>query len=150
MALADMPRLGAMLLDRTGEVRVELEFGTDAHGVRFIAGRVETKLVLECQRCLEPMELPLGLDFRLGVVGGQQEAERLPEGCEPLVVEDGAAGRRVSLAALVEDELLLALPIVPRHEDTASCTQYRAEDSPRTQEPRDNPFAALAKLKHSS
>lgn len=142
--LAAMPRLAEALLDDTGQIAVELRFGTD-DGVRYVAGRIRGQLRLQCQRCLEPMDLAMDIDVRLGLVEGAQEAERLPEPYEPLVMDD----HEIALTQVVEDELLLALPIVPMHTDPGECRLIETDGAP-VETARENPFAVLAELKHRS
>jgi uncharacterized protein len=56
-------------------------------------------------------------DSRIALVADLDGADRLDSSVEPVVVEDG----RVALRDLVEEELLLAVPLVPRHEDESEC-----------------------------
>ncbi len=67
---------------------------------------------LTCQRCLQPMSAPLSLDRRLRFVQGEAQAEALDADSDDDVL---ALSRWMSLRELVEDELLLGLPLVPRH-----------------------------------
>ncbi|MEJ2644859.1 MAG: YceD family protein [Gammaproteobacteria bacterium] len=145
LPLARMPRLGEALLDSSGEVAVDLHLGTDDERVRYLTGRIRGELTLQCQRCLEPMALAVDIDVRLGLVDGLDEAQRLPEGYEPLVVEAG----KVALSELVEDELLLALPVVPKHGDASECRVIESEED-TVEEARENPFTVLADLKRRS
>jgi uncharacterized protein len=106
---------------------------------------VAAKVRLVCQRCLEKMDWPLEVKFSLALVHDDDEAAALPAEYEPLLWPDGSG----SLAALVEDELLLALPAVPRHVDPQECGPVervmRSEIDP--DERRDNPFNVLSQLK---
>lgn len=97
----------------------------------------------QCQRCLQEMPVKVDSDFSLVVVQGLDEAELLDEELDPLMVEE----KGTSLLDLVEDELLLALPVVPLH---ASCNGMQFDDEPIiAEEPKENPFAALKALKES-
>lgn len=111
---------------------------------------------LECQRCLQPTRIDLVVDRSIRFVASEEEAERLDEEGEHDVL---AMTRALNLAELVEDELILALPIVPRH---VACPQplplvQEADvdgipalaDSPDLEPApeRPNPFAVLASLK---
>ncbi len=103
-------------------------------------------VVLQCQRCLQPMVHTLEVDRRFRFVADEDEAERLDEQIEDdvLVLEP-----RLDLFALLEDELLLALPLVPRHEPACpgplpAALEPAADDAPAQ---RPNPFAALAALR---
>lgn len=144
LALAALPRLVAELNRTDGMVSVALVAGIDPRGVRFIRGALQTGIELVCQRCLGPLRLVLDATVSLGLVRTEAEADRLPEEYEPLLVPEGV----ISVADLVEDELLLALPQIPRHEDISDCEAhgYRAPD----REEQDQPFAALASLLRDS
>lgn len=117
-----MGRLKEAVVGLPETVAARLEFGRDEAGRAVVAGRISATLVLECQRCLGPMELELELAPRLGVCGSEAEAARLPDQLDPLVVGDGP----VSVRGLVEDELLLALPVVARH--ASACREIPAGD----------------------
>jgi len=80
---------------------------------RAITLGIEADAVLECQRCLQPVTVPLRIERQVIFVEGEDEAARLDEELEDDVL---ALPARLDLPALVEDELLLALPLVPRHE----------------------------------
>jgi uncharacterized protein len=102
---------------------------------------------LTCQRCLQPMPLALDLDRTIRFVPGEDEAAQLDEELEEDVL---ALPRTLDLQSLVEDELILALPIVPMHETCPEPLSFSAEaatDSEAVEDERPNPFAALAALK---
>jgi uncharacterized protein len=139
-----------LLLERSGEVIVSLEFGIDAEGIRYLKGRLQTVVVLECQRCLQSTQTPIDADFALGLVQSIEMAEKLPSHYEPLLVESDS----LFLRDIIEDELLLALPLVAMH-DESQCidvNQQAADANKRNNDDRGesekaNPFAALAALK---
>lgn len=93
------------------DVRFQADFAHDAQGIVTIRLRVEVDLPLLCQRSLLPYAEPVRRDTLLAVVESLAEQELLPEDYEPVLVEDG----RLALLDLVEDELLLAVPQVPRN-----------------------------------
>ncbi|MBL8258998.1 MAG: DUF177 domain-containing protein [Candidatus Competibacteraceae bacterium] len=143
LALAELPRLRA--LNRSGgTAEIALAAGVDERGVRFIRGRLDAQVELVCQRCLGPLTLRLTVPVCLGLIRSEAEAERLPEAYEPLLAAD--EGARV--ADWVEDELLLALPQIPRHEDRRECEAngYVAPDGEPSRAEQGRPFAGLASL----
>ena len=144
--LKTLGRLGSYLTENEGPVQVEMEFGIDEEGLRFVRGRLATEVGMACQRCLASYRLPLESDFRLGIVSGEAAAERLPEHYEPLVV----GAEPVFLKDVVEDELILSLPLVPKHPEGECPEQQGAAQDGAGEEPRENPFAVLAKLKTNS
>ncbi len=106
--------------------------------------QADASVARECQRCLQPVLLPLHVDRAFRFVPTEEEAAALDAESEDDVL---AASPRFDLRALVEDELLLALPLVPKHE---SCpVPWQPEEAPQDAKP-ENPFAALAALKRGS
>ncbi|MCP4283042.1 MAG: hypothetical protein GY792_01100 [Gammaproteobacteria bacterium] len=148
LELASLPRITDALMDSGGIVRFEFNFSRDAKNRTRITGFVRAGLGLECQRCLETMVLAVDSQLDLVVIEVPAEADRIPEECEPFLVEDG--GLRV--ADLIEEELLLAIPLVPMHErEACSMKDANTNDSGRTDDlektERVNPFAVLSVLK---
>lgn len=144
VSFSRMRRLTDAVADPSGAANVELQFDVDAQGTRVVQGRVRTDVTLICQRCLQPMVWTVDAEVNLGVVASEQGAEQLPEVYDPLLVGDDP----VSLAELVEDEILLALPVFPRHEP-AACEAAVGDTREDEASPADkpNPFAVLARLK---
>lgn len=105
-----------------------------------------TELPLECQRCLKAVDVPLQIERSFLFVHGEETAARLDTDGEDDVL---ALTRALDLRELLEDELLLALPIVPRHEVCPKPLVVAAstEDMP---DEKPNPFAALAALKRGN
>lgn len=140
LELCSLPRLKNVLFDDAGAVTFRLEFGRDAEGVVYIVGEFGTDLELVCQRCLNPLTRHIQNAISIGIVTDRAEAERLPNRYEPLTLKD----RHISLLMLIEDEILLGLPMAPVHE-FACCSsgQFIADTAMR----RENPFAVLKDLK---
>lgn len=141
-----MPRLCGMLASNSGEVEFELEFGRDELGTAYLDVRAKAPLTVICQRSLEPFVLPVEVDNRLGLIRSEREESGLSPGCEPLLVEDDGM---LATADVIEDELLLALPLVPVNPDSKlpdEVTSPEADESP-SQGRTDNPFAVLRELK---
>jgi uncharacterized protein len=141
-----MPRLASMLADEDGDVEVELEFRRDERGLAVVSGHAVAGLRVTCQRCLGTMPISLQTDIHLGIVRSDGEAERLPEGLEPLLVPTGLLRPR----EMVEDEIILGLPLVPRHPDETACQPHGDWDEATGQggaERAEGPFAVLEQLK---
>jgi len=104
----------------------------------------DTDVTLECQRCLQPMRVPLHAERRIFFVEGEDRAAALDAESDDDVL---ALTPALDLADLIEDELLLALPLVPRHEQCPEPLPRAFVDDDAAIDPADNPFAALAALK---
>lgn len=153
LPLARMPRLAPVLLNQQGEAKVELVFGCDMGGRSYVHGHIKARLQLICQRCLQPLDWPLDIQVRLALMMAEAGIKEWPDGYESWVV---AWEEMASLWSLMEDELLLALPIAARHrvdECPAGSSPKQAikenkEREERISENRSNPFFVLEKLKH--
>ncbi|HET6655426.1 MAG TPA: YceD family protein [Gammaproteobacteria bacterium] len=145
--LHKMPRLTQSLMASAGEAAVEAEFALGSDGRSVVRGHATATVQLTCQRCLDNMDWPLEAQFALALVRDEDDAASLPGEYEPLLWPDGTG----SLPALVEEELLLALPVAARHPDPAECgpvtEMMRQESEHESQEREDNPFTVLNQLK---
>src|SRR5687767_10199945 len=146
--LRDLPRIAASLLREDGTAQVHLRFHREQIGEhRYPAaeGRVTTTLALVCQRCLEAVDVAVDAHCQLVFVASEEAAAGLPASHDPVTMSNG----RVSLPDLVEEELLLALPLIPAHPDE-TCKEReepQAEDSQAA--PTQRPFAGLRELMKS-
>lgn len=70
---------------------------------------------LTCQRCLDPIRVPVAIDAELQLAETVREISEADDEIDRVL-----ASRRMDVASLVEDEVILALPMAPRHEECAS------------------------------
>lgn len=135
-------RLAPLLVNNEGAVDFTFRFSRDMHRRPMIEGHVKAVLWLQCQRCMVPCQLNIDSDFVLVVVQGFDEADKLPIEVDPVMVED----EHLSLVNLLEDELLLAVPAIPRH---ITCEAESTESGGEIEHEavRENPFDILASLK---
>jgi len=107
--------------------------------------QAHTALQMSCQRCLQPVTVELDVRPRLRFVRGEQQAETLDEDSED---EDVLAlTATLDLQALTEDELILALPLVPRHDRCPQPLPMSAgEDQIALTDDGEHAFAGLAAL----
>lgn len=102
-----------------------------------------TQMDLECQRCLRPVSAPLTARRSFRFVADEATAAEIDADSEDDVL---ALTRALNLQELVEDELILALPLVPMHDACPEPLGVPAAEEPAAEE-RPNAFAALAALK---
>ena len=142
------PRLVEALERREGTVSYALEFGRDALGIDFLEIRAQCVVWLVCQRSLEPYQQPLDVLQRLGLIRREADEAGLAEGYEALLLPED---RQLHPRELIEDELILALPLVPARLDVELPAEYVATEEPIevAAQTKPNPFAALAALKKS-
>lgn len=144
--IADMQRLSANVngVNPVEDIaEVDLHFGVDEQKITYLKGHIETKLTLECQRCMEPFIYEIMSDFVLGIVNTLDEANALPELYEPALAKEGS----LALRELIEDEIILNLPIIPRHEPEDCKIKLPLADSGWEQGKGDNPFHVLETFK---
>jgi uncharacterized protein len=147
--LSRFARLGELLLSDEGSISVKLEFG-QCVGFDCLRAQVSAKLQLQCQRCLDSVETEVSGSFKFALVRNEEESELLPEELEPYLLE----GDEQSIIDLVEDEMLLCLPMVTSHE--SDCSGYMSrqkeikaaiESEREVDRKASHPFAALQSLK---
>ncbi|MFC5498772.1 YceD family protein [Caenimonas terrae] len=150
--LGDHSRLMAETAGRGAETRLswsvtgEMRNPAHVHPEIWLHVEADTVLSLTCQRCLAPVDVPVAVKRPFRFV--QDEASAMAE--DDHSEEDLLAlSRSFDLIELVEDELLMDLPVAPRHEVCPVPVQLAVEDPgfEATPAPRENPFALLQRLK---
>jgi uncharacterized protein len=135
--VAEMERVRDLLADDAGLVHSELSFSLDDQSRVTVQGSLSAGLQMTCQRCLEPVVVEVDTTF--SVVVSEVETDEM----DSVISEDG----ELSLSELVEDELLLALPIVAHHDATECGVVVEAGTGDAGVPVQDGPFAVLEKLK---
>jgi uncharacterized protein len=121
--LRRLPRLSGLLSTDEGSVRASLSFRQRGGWVTFEL-EYETTLELTCQRCLAPVRHCVSEKVNMIVMEESAMERHAPEGYEPLALD----GDRIKPAELIEDELIVSLPLVPRHARTEECGGSSLED----------------------
>lgn len=117
LEVRDMERLRGLLASDDGAVEAKLAFRRDGEGWLTVRLEIGGDLRLTCQRCLEPFTYAVDEDVELALLESPALESRLPEGYEPIVLE----GNRLQPAQLIEDELIVSLPLAPKHARAADC-----------------------------
>jgi uncharacterized protein len=110
----------------------------------WLALRADATVVMQCQRCLLPVAVAVDVDRRFRFVEGEDAAAALDEEIEDEVL---ALPRSLDLRTLVEDEMLLALPLVPRHDTCPEPLPRSFGEDELDEEAAEHPFAKLAILR---
>ena len=140
LPLSAFPRLRDSLLDARGECRYTLEFGRDASNQAYVEVSADAELPLLCQRTLERYLHRVRLVQQLGLITSEAQESALPEQMEPLLVPESGEMPTIDL---VEDELILAVPVVPINPESTLPDAFRIEEA----EEKQNPFGVLSQLK---
>ena len=143
--LSRLPRVQAKIAGAQGTARGVAHFRREA-GYRVAEIELHGEAKLVCQRCLAPLIWPIDSDTRVALVANESDADRVSQDVETVHVPDD----RVRIGDLVEEELILTLPIVPLHEDASECTAQGdvpapAEEAAPVQETQ-RPFEQLGEL----
>jgi uncharacterized protein len=137
MPLSGFPRLRDLLASDAGEVAYEVKGLRDPLGRPSLRVGVRGTLPLRCQRCLEAMRFEMDEERMLVLAATQEEIDSDP--ADTQAPDRVLAGKEMDLHELVEDELILAVPYAPRHEDCAADTAAQDAEKP-------SPFAGLRGL----
>jgi len=143
--LRQFARVNSSLKDDSKvQLSFKLEFSRDDKNQLFsVVGELQTTLPLVCQRCMQPMQHQLSAIIKMAIVSNEAEAENLPAEFEPYIDTGGP----VKLQDFIEDELLLAMPLVSLHEEH-ECPA--ADKFKHVETVKENPFAELKNLKLSN
>ncbi|NLD14531.1 MAG: metal-binding protein [Gammaproteobacteria bacterium] len=138
-------RLAELVTRTDGEVKVSLSFLRDEQKLVVVRMSMSTQVVMTCQRCLEDALLPVGGDYQYVVIRPGSDTSLIPQEYDIIELDD----EPLDVRALVEEELLLCLPIVPKHPDDA-CEHpqgYVEAELNGEEVARSNPFSVLAQLR---
>lgn len=140
--VAELPGVSSEL-SAAAPLHVRLDFGRE-QGVGVVQVAVRGSLGATCQRCMRPLALQLDTDSRVALVTSEAEAAALPEAWETFLAADGV----LDFPALIAEEVLLALPIVPLHDAGACSAAPPPPPGGNAQEPAatTRPFADLKAL----
>jgi uncharacterized protein len=138
LQLGDLPRLSELGCS-AALIRYEIRGGATARGKPALFVEATGTLELVCQRCLGTVAVPVALRTELELAESQEALDAADDDIDRVL-----ATRAMAVAELVEDEAILALPMVPKH---AQCPAH-AEEADSGGE-RVSPFAALAALRTS-
>lgn len=148
----------------TTVLKAQLRFDLDESRNRVLTGSLIGEVSVICQRCMQSMSCNIDTDIAIGIVSTEEAAKQLPRDLDPWIIdsEDGSA----DLYEVLEDELLLALPMVAYHDEQCldkslyssssdeegNPSQAEAGKSPsgKTQLRKENPFSVLEALKGKS
>lgn len=146
IALSRMKRLAKLLVEANGEASFVAAFKSDMDKRVIIDLQVEAELPLICQASLEVYKERVNRRSVLAVIDHEHQQEDVPDSYEPVLAENG----RLAIASVVEEELLLGLPQIPRKPGLEK-VEFSTGGQPRKsvelqQEAQKNPFATLQGL----
>jgi uncharacterized protein len=148
--LSTLTRVKELLFSDKGDVEAELSFDIGEQRILYVAGKIKANVENVCQRCLEAVPVSVNCELNLAIQWEDSDLDRLPSRFEPWIVAEGQA----DVYQIIEDEILLSLPIVSYHEEECIPHSLFSSGEADTQKvidagPSTNPFTALQGLKES-
>ena len=148
LAIQDMPRIVDLTPNPDTKLHVMMSFSTSSLQFPLVKGTIEGQVVQSCQRCLEDAVIDIDQQFELLLVSPESIELATQEGHELFEY----TGQFISTVELIEDETILAMPIVPKHESIEECDPaaqnwIKEKEYKPAEDKRENPFAALKNLK---
>ncbi|MDO7083405.1 23S rRNA accumulation protein YceD [Pseudocolwellia sp. AS88] len=143
--LSGMNRLLAVCEPSSEQVQAKFNFDLDERGLNVLSGVGSALVKLTCQRCTEAFEHELKADFVFSPVKNQDAIAELPSYYDAIELDENG---EVNLLELLEEEFLLSIPLIPRHEPKdclAPADSVWGELPEELEKP--NPFDVLKKLK---
>jgi uncharacterized protein len=144
--LAELPRVSHEITSKDGEAKGKVRFSRHmGHAVADLDVKAAPEVI--CQRCMQAMRWPVNVKSRIALVSDYDAADRVPDGMEVFLVEADS----VSVRDLVDEEVMLALPNVPRHGEDSECARQEVRlpgepDEPDVEPDTQKPFAQLGEL----
>lgn len=123
-----------------------MHFSKEPMGGLLLVGSCQTQVSVRCERCLEPMSIKIENDFAYGLVFSDEQAKHLSKELEPALLDEFG---QLELQELLEDELLLSLPAVPKHENEHCFAELERLNAQTLELKKDNPFSVLNTLKQT-
>jgi uncharacterized protein len=144
LSIVGLERLHDVLADTEGTLIYSLRGGKDERQRPYLALKIDGELHLQCQRCLEAFSYPLRLQTTLLLVPRGEELDELMD--DPTAPDAVEASAELDVAELIEDEVLLSLPLSPRHPEGICASRARRDENHA-----DTPsaFSRLATLKRA-
>lgn len=143
IAVAQLPRLAEESVDRFGTIRWSLQGGSNSLGHPQMTLSVAGEVRLLCQRCLVPFVFDIGSESVLVLARSEENADEIEALLDDESIEVIVGSKVFNLAELVEDEMLLAIPLSPRHEVCPDQPVFGASSDTVPA----SPFAVLKNLK---
>lgn len=113
VALSELPNLSSMLEKTINKINYTLKFSQDEQNRAKITGKISTKVTQKCNRCLGCVENSVDTQVLLYPITSESEEANLPEGVDSILVD-----KQLNLKDILEEEVILALPLVSRHDSS--------------------------------
>ena len=138
--ISDLSRLSEISSNENDKVEVDLTFHIENGKTPCVEGIIKLKLVLDCQRCLDNLELDLRVTFRIAFTRNESQTDSLDDKFEIYLIGE----EELDTKNLITDEILLSIPMAPSHD--FDCV-LKTDKGDIVEEIRERPFDALKNIK---
>jgi len=139
--ISNISRLSEITKNDKDSIEVDLSFHLENEKTPCVEGIINLKVVLDCQRCLDDLEMDLRVPFNLAFVRHENQADELDERYEIYHVGDD---EELETLDLITDEILLSIPMAPSHNFECG---FKVDQEKTVEEVREHPFDVLKNLK---
>ena len=139
--ISDVPRVSDIARNAEDNLEVDLSFHLENGKTPCVKGIINSKIVLDCQRCLETLNIDLKVLFNFAFVRFESQVEGLDKDYEVYVLGES---EEIDTLDLISDEILLSLPMAPSHEFDCS---LKVESETKIEKIHENPFDVLKNIK---
>ena len=139
--ISGVPRVSDIVRNTEDNLEVNLSFHLENGKTPCVKGIINSKIVLDCQRCLNALDLDLKVLFNLAFVRYESQAEGLDKDYEVYVLGEN---EEIDTLDLISDEILLSLPMAPSHEFDCN---LKVESEKKVEKIHENRFDVLKNIK---
>ena len=139
--ISNLSRLSEITSNNSDRVEVDLAFHLENGKTPCIEGIIMSKLLLDCQRCLDDLEINLNVPINIAFVKKENDASGLDDKYEIHLIEDD---EELKTKDLITDEILLSIPMAPTHDFDCG---LKLDKDDKVKEVRENPFDVLKDIK---
>ena len=137
--IEDLPRINEIASNNSDKIKVNYSFYLENNTTPCLDGEVSLIIYLTCQRCLEELPVSLNLNLSLAFVKNESQAEELSKHLEIYLFE----GEELSLMDLISDEILLSIPMAPKH-NLDCLSSFKKHNN--YEQVKESPFAILKNI----
>lgn len=139
-----LARFASVVVSVDSDAQCNMSFSIDSQNLVLLKGDVAVQVTLACQRCGQPFRYPLHVSYCVSPVQSEEQVAQLPDAYEPIDVDEFG---EIDLLVLVEDEMIVSLPVVPMHDPEHCEMSVRQMVFGELPEQSPGSFAILASLK---
>lgn len=139
--ISNMPRVSEITKNDDDSVKVDLSFHLENEKTPCVKGIINLKVVLDCQKCLDDLEIVLDIPFKLAFIEFEDQAIGLDNSYEIYLIGEV---QNLETIDLITDEILLSIPMVPSHNFECG---LKVNQEKIVEDVRKHPFDVLKNLK---